>query len=89
MKNYNERSFLSASCYGRMLPAVLSALILASCSKSPDRPTPPQAPPKPKVMVKKAIADDVQRAVFSYSPKKTIDFQNGMGVKIERRVIHT
>lgn len=88
MKNYNERSFLYATCRGRMLPAMLFALGLASCGKSPEQPTPPQAPPKPKVMVK-AISENVQKAVFSYSPEKSIDFQNGKGIKIERRVIHT
>ena len=88
MKNYNERSFLHASRHGRLLSAVLFALALSGCGNGPDRPTPPQAPPKPQVMVK-AIADDVQRAVLSYSPNKTIDFQNGKGIKIERRVIHT
>lgn len=88
MKNYNERSFLFSSCHGRLLPAAVFALALSSCGKASDRPTPPQTPPRPQVMTK-AIADDVQKAVFSYSPNKTIDFQNGKGVKIERRVIHT
>lgn len=88
MKKHNKRSFLSASRYGGLLPVMLVALALSGCGKSPDRPMPPQAPPKPQVMTK-TFADDVQRAVFSYSPKKTIDFQNGKGAKIERRVIHT
>jgi hypothetical protein len=88
MKNDNECAFHRAFSAMRMLPAALFALILSGCGKSPERPMPPQAPPRPQVMVKQ-FADDVQRAVFSYSPGKTIDFQNGKGIKIERRVIHT
>lgn len=88
MKNDNERSSLCVFRVARLLPAALFALILSGCGKSPERPTPPQAPPRPQVMGN-PIADDVQKAVFSYSPGKAIDFLNGKGIRIERRVIHT
>jgi hypothetical protein len=89
MKNHNERSAISGvSRYANWLLAALAVLVLSSCGKSPDRPMPPQGPPKPQVMTK-ALSSDVQRAVFSYSSKPHGEFQNGRGGKIVRHVIHT
>ncbi|OGB27020.1 MAG: hypothetical protein A3I66_22315 [Burkholderiales bacterium RIFCSPLOWO2_02_FULL_57_36] len=88
MKNYNQRASIFPSLYGSALPALLLALALSSCGKSPERPVPPQAPPKPQVMAK-AFSSDVQKAVFSYSSKPSIYFQNGQGARIKHHVIHT
>jgi len=88
MKNCNERASISLARHGSSLLMVLLALALSGCDKSSDRPVPPQAPPKPQVMAK-ASSTDVQKAVFSYSSKPSFHLQNGQGVKIGRRVIHT
>jgi uncharacterized lipoprotein YajG len=74
--------------YKKSLLAALSVLVLAGCNRSPDRPSPPQAPPRPQVMEDKFSAD-VQRAVFSYSSKPSFHIQDGRGKKLERLVIHT
>lgn len=89
MNNYDQRPAASGiSRYGVPLLALLAVLALSSCGKSPDRPVPPNTPPKPQVMTK-ASPSDVQRAVFSYSSKPDGQLQNGQGVKIVPHVIHT
>ena len=89
MNNNNKQSAINhESPYRSRLLAMLVVFTLSGCGKSPDRPMPPQGPPKPKVTTN-AFSSDVQRAVFSSSSKPAGHFQNGQGVKIVRDVIHT
>ena len=88
MKNQNERSSLCSPRYRSALPVLLLALFISGCGKSPERPGSPQTPPRPQVM-DKAFASDVHKAVFSYSSEPSTHFQDGRGLRIQRRVIHT
>lgn len=89
MNNYNRQSAPGRPSHHRnALLAACAVLALSSCGKSPDRPLPPQGPPKPQVMIKQ-FSTDVQRAVYSYSSKSTGEARDREGVKIVRHVIHT
>jgi hypothetical protein len=89
MKNYNRLSDPGrTSRHRKALLAVCAVLALSSCGKSPERPVPPQGPPKPQVMLKQ-FSTDVQRAVYSYSSKPNEQAGDGQSVIIVRHVIHT
>jgi hypothetical protein len=90
MKKYDDRFSISSSRYRNPLMIVLLACILSSCNKSPNRPVPPQAPPKPKAQVMPAIlASDMQKALFIYSSRPLFHYENGQGPIMQRHVIRT
>jgi hypothetical protein len=88
MKKYNEQSVTSLSRYKAPLLIALLACALSSCNKAPDRPTPPQAPPKPQTAAKIPLPTG-QKAVFTYSSKPAFHYQDAQGTKLKRRVLRT
>ncbi len=49
---------------------------------------PPQAPPKPRAAISMP-SSDVQNALFIYSSKSPLDFQNALGASVKHHVIRT
>jgi len=80
-------SWLRSGIKSIVLTGLLAAA-LASCYKSPERPS-PQSPPKPQAA--SWISDsDIRNAVFtSRSKSPSIHYQNGLGKEIPRLVIRT
>ncbi len=88
MTNYTRRSPTFTPRPGYPLLGFVCLLALAGCEKPSEQPSSPQEPPKPKVMTE-IISPEVKRAVFTYSSKPAVQFQDGRGTAIERHVIQT
>ncbi|MES2538236.1 MAG: hypothetical protein V4632_20440 [Pseudomonadota bacterium] len=83
MKKFNYW-FGRSCCKGAVLTGLL-ACALASCEKAPDKPVPPQAPPRPEATVD-ISPSDFQNAVFTYSSSKTTSSQSGLSATIREHV---
>jgi hypothetical protein len=70
------------------LLAIFLACSLSGCDKKPGNPIPPQAPPKPQAAAD-SLQIKVQRAVFTYSSKRPMQYQKGTGATVEPVTIHT
>jgi hypothetical protein len=79
--------------------AVCAVLAIGACQDGPDRPIPPQAPPKPQAAAQATgtenvhpslyDASNVQGAVFKYTSSSTLQYQNAQGKTVKRFVIRT
>ena len=82
-----------------ILLTICLALAMVACERSPNRPMPPQSPPKPKAASNAPNAgnehpgiydaSNVSSAVFKYSSPTEIQFQNAQGRTVKRLVIRT
>lgn len=90
MKNHkNVRPQLRTMIKSGVLGVLLIASIV-SCSRTGDRPLPPQSPPKPKASAIYSPSD-VERAVYitTKTPTPQLHYQNGLGLEIPKLVIRT
>jgi hypothetical protein len=73
----------------RVALAVLFAGTIVACGKTPGGPTPPHSPPKPQISA--GVASHVQKAVFSYTGQRRIQFQyqDPTGPKTPKLIIQT
>jgi hypothetical protein len=99
MKNTIAHVRMSSAGIKSVLLTVCLALAMVACGKSPNRPMPPQAPPKPKAETNAPNAgnehpglydaSNVSSAVFKYSSSTELQYQNAQGKPVKRLVIRT
>lgn len=73
----------------RMALSILFACTMVACGKYPERPSSPQAPPRPQASA--GVASHVHHALFSYTGNGALRFhyQEPSGEKMPKLVIQT